>query len=267
MTPLLLLGIGVLGPGLPDWPTARAILAGHRPYQAAQIALPPPAGLPPNERRRATQPTRIGLETARQALAGLRLDTRRLASVFASSDGDMDLIDRLCTDIYCTHTAVSPTAFHNSVHNAVAGYWTIAVGSQAPSTSIAAWDGSLAAGLLESAAQTAATGAPVILIAYDFPATGALAPHRPFTAPFGCALVLGMTPTAETAALGTLRLTLETAQGEDRLPPHLDPALEQLRTGNPAARVLPLLRLIAEGNPGVLRLPYLPDLELRLTLD
>jgi hypothetical protein len=266
MTPLLLLGIGVLGPGLPDWSAARAILAGHRPYSTAPPPLPAPAGLQSNERRRATPPTRIGLEAARQALAGLCLDPRRLASVFASSDGDMDLIDRLCTDLYHTHTPVSPTAFHNSVHNAVAGYWTIAVGSQAPSTSIAAWDGSLAAGLLEAATQTAITGAPVILVAYDCPATGTLAPHRPFTAPFGCALVLGMAPTAETAALATLRLTLEAAQGEDRLPPDLDPALEQLRTGNPAARVLPLLRLIAIGNPGVLRLPYLPDLELLLTL-
>lgn len=266
MKPLVLLGIGVLGPGLPDWPEARSVLTGHKPYRANPTPMPAPAGLPPNERRRATRPTRIGLEAARQALVGLSLDRQRLASIFASSDGDMDLIDRLCTDIYCDRTPVSPTAFHNSVHNAVAGYWSIAEGCRAPSTSIAAWDGSLAAGLLEAAAQTAATGEPVLLVAYDCPATGALAPHRPFNAPFGCALVLGVAPGAESPALAALGLALVAGQGEDRLPPDLDPALEQLRSGNPAARVLPLLRLVAEGGPGVLRLPYLHDLHLLLTL-
>ncbi len=41
-----------------------------------------------------------------------------------------------------------PTQFHNSVHNAVAGYWSIATKSTQPMTCLAAHDHSFAAGLL-----------------------------------------------------------------------------------------------------------------------
>ena len=45
-------GIGVLGPGLNDWPHAAEILRGARPYFSAPTVLPLPAMLPPAERRR-----------------------------------------------------------------------------------------------------------------------------------------------------------------------------------------------------------------------
>ncbi len=260
MSPLALLGIGVVGPGLPDWVQAREILLGLRSYEDGPAPTPAPVCLPPNERRRATPATRVALESARQAIGGLSLDVSGLASVFASSDGDMDLIDRLCTDIYCNRVPVSPTVFHNSVHNAVAGYWSIGHACREPSTSLAAWDGSLAAGLLESAAQIAGAGRPVLLVAYDVPTAGALARHRPFTAPFACALVLAPAPAPGALAILDLQLA---GQGEaDRLPPELAPGLEVLRTGNPAARVLPLLRVVAQGVGGRVRLPYLDDLDL-----
>jgi hypothetical protein len=172
----------------------------------------------------------------------------------------MDLIDRLCTDIYVNRVPVSPTVFHNSVHNAVAGYWSIAHSCRQGSTSLAAWDGSLAAGLLESAAQLACAERPVLLVAYDVPGTGALGPHRPFPAPFACALLLALAPVA--GSLASLDLELAERGEEDRLPSYLAPGLEVLRAGNPAARVLPLLRVVAQGAGGVVRLPYLDDLDL-----
>ena len=46
-------GIGFLAPGLPDWPTARAVLRGEMPLTAAPSVLPAPSILPPAERRRA----------------------------------------------------------------------------------------------------------------------------------------------------------------------------------------------------------------------
>ena len=203
---------------------------------------------------------------ARQALEGLDVDRNALASVFASSDGDLDLIDRLCTDIYGDRVPVSPTVFHNSVHNAVAGYWSIAEGCRGGSTSLAAWDGSLAAGLLEAATQIACSGQPVLLVAYDLPATGVLAAHRPFAGTFGCALVLAAASGGRVAPLATLGLALIESGAEDRLPPDLDPALERLRAGNPAARALPVLRLVACGSAGNLRLPYLHDLSLAVSV-
>ena len=260
MKTLVLLGIGAVGPGLADWGQVREVLSGRAPHRGGPTPTPAPAQLPPNERRRATLATRIALEAARQATAGLGPRVAGLSSVFASSDGDMDLIDRLCTDIYVNRVPVSPTVFHNSVHNAVAGYWSIAHGCRQGSTSLAAWDGSLAAGLLESAAQLACAERPVLLVAYDAPGTGALGPHRPFPAPFACALLLALAP--DPGSLATLDLELAERGEEDRLTSDLDPELEVLRAGNPAARVLPLLRVVAQGAGGVVRLPYLDDLDL-----
>jgi hypothetical protein len=267
MIALDILGIGVVGPGLPNWEAVQAVLTGDAPYQAAPPTPPPPAALPPNERRRATLGTRIALEAGAQALARTGLDPRDLASVFAASESDLGIIDRICTDMLRDGQALSPIVFHNSVHNAVAGYWSIAQGSQRPSTSLSAWDGTLAAGLLEALAQIAVAPAdpPVLLVASDLPGPWPLAPHRSLGGPFACALVLAATRRGEDGAppaLATLSLALVPRGDEDRLPPNLGANLESLRAGNPAARVLPLLRVVATGRSGAVRLPYLDDLDL-----
>ena len=62
---------------------------------------------------------------------------------------------------------MSPTKFHNSVHNAAAGYWTIGTGCMAPSNSLSGYECSFAAGLLEAAAQCAADRRPVLLVGFD----------------------------------------------------------------------------------------------------
>ena len=53
--------VGLVGPGLPDWSTARAVLRGERDWQheAASVTLPPI--LPPAERRRTSLAVRIAL--------------------------------------------------------------------------------------------------------------------------------------------------------------------------------------------------------------
>jgi len=267
MIALDILGIGVVGPGLPSWDTARGVLAGMAPYQPAPPTPPPPAALPPNERRRATLGTRIALEAGAQALAGTGLDPRDLASIFAASESDLGIIDRLCTDMLRDGQAVSPITFHNSVHNAVAGYWSIAQGCQQPSTSLSAWDGTLAAGLVESLAQIAVApvGRPLLLVASDLPGPWPLAPHRPLSGPFACALVLAASRRGKDGAppaLATLALALAPRGDEEHLPADLGADLETLRAGNPAARALPLLRMVATGRSGALRLPYLDDLDL-----
>ena len=74
---------------------------------------------------------------------------------------------------------VSPTRFHNSVHNAPSGYWAVATGSREPSTSLCAYDASFAAGLLEAAAQATVDDRPVTLVAYDLPYPEPLQRARP----------------------------------------------------------------------------------------
>ena len=78
------------------------------------------------------------------------LPAASLATVFASSDADLAIIHRICLALTATPRLISPTDFHNSVHNAAAGYWSIAAGARAASTTISAHDGSFAAGLARS---------------------------------------------------------------------------------------------------------------------
>jgi hypothetical protein len=254
------LGLGIVAPGFPDWPGAAAVLRGEQGYEAGALAVPPPAGLTPNERRRATLATRLALEAARQATAQAGPAPRGLASVFASADGDMALIDSMCRAIYEHGESPSPTVFQNSVHNAVAGYWSIAEGCRQGSTSIAAGDGSFAAGLLEATTQVVCTGAPALLVAFDVPAPELLHPHRPFVCAFACALLLA--PAAADDRGATLALTLEDAADAPPETPMPDDALETLRSGNPAARALPLLAALAGSRAARVVLPYWPDLRL-----
>jgi hypothetical protein len=260
---LTVTGIGLVGPGLADWIGACAMLAGDRPYVAETLKVSTPLGLNPNERRRATLATRLALDVARQATAGPSSDAAELATVFASADGDMSLIDSMCRDIYDHRVPPSPTVFQNSVHNAVAGYWSISEGCRGPSTSLAAGDGTFSAGLFEAATQVACSAGSVLLVACEVPAPELLHPHRPFDCAFACALLLGA------AAPGEDRPTLDLALCEDEQPftPMPDAALEAMRRSNPAARALPLLAAIAAGRPAMVRLPYWPGLQLEVRLE
>lgn len=259
MASIYLRSVGLIAPGIPDWPTGRAVLRRETAYSPAPVPPLPPALLPPNERRRATPPTRLALEAARQACEGAGIDPRELPSIFASSDGDMDLIDRLCKGITQPEVALSPTLFHNSVHNAVAGYWSIGTQCRAQSTSIAAADGTFAAGLLECATQLACDCEDILLVAYDLPAPELLDVHRHFEAPFACAFVLGTDP--KSPRLAELRVSLgdpAAPSSEAGVPAEILP----LCLGNPAARSLLVLNSIASGKSGHLHLPYLEDLSV-----
>lgn len=253
-------GIGLCGPGLPDWPTARAVLAGQAPYAPAPTVLPAPASLPPAERRRVGTAIKlsmaIGLEAARHAQA----DPAGLPTVFSSSGGDCDNCHALCETLASADRQVSPTRFHNSVHNAPSGYWSIATACMATSTSLCAYDGTFGAALLEATAQAATSQRPCLLIAYDSAYPEPLHRLRPIPDAFGVALVLS--PARQPHSLAALDVSLGGAA-----PTTLDEAaLEQLRASVPAARSLPLLGALARGESCRLVIGYLDDLALTLEL-
>ncbi|MEA3640600.1 MAG: beta-ketoacyl synthase chain length factor [Lamprobacter sp.] len=259
------LGLGIIAPGLKDWSYATAVLRGDQHYEHETLQAPPPARLTPNERRRATLATKLALEAARQATAAAGLAGQDLGSVFASADGDMALIDSMCRAIYEHQQPPSPTVFQNSVHNAVAGYWSIATGCRQASTSVAAGDSSFAAGLLEAATQVACKRAAVLLVAFDVPAPILLSPHRPFSCAFACALLLA--PAADGDEGATIKLNLDAAAAEQPETAMADEKLETLRIGNPAARALPLLAAIASARATPVLLPYWPELRLVADLE
>jgi hypothetical protein len=250
--PIYIESIGVLGPGLAGWPQTRAILAGEAPYVAAPLAPLKPAALSPDVRRRTTDHIRIAIEVASEATKTLGDKARELASVFASAESDGAITHDICLEVAKTDPQVSPTRFHNSVNNAPAGYWCMAIGSQAPSTSVTGYDGSFAVGLLEAAVQLLTDTPRALLVVHDTPLPEPLHSVRPFPAIFGAAFVLSATPTS--TALARLELDITPKQTETPLE---NAALEPLRRGNPAARVLPLLAAVATERAATLQLPYL----------
>ncbi len=235
------LGIGVWGPGLPGWAASRAVLAGEAPYVPAPSPAPPPALLPPTERRRTGPVVRLALQVAGEAAAASGLPPGSLRTVFGSSNGDGVVVGGILEALAASNgeRVVSPTAFHNSVHNAAAGYWSIATGSHQPATCLGCHDWTWAAALLKAAVDVAADGRAVLLACYDHPLPPPLDALRPTLDAFGAALVLGP------AGAGP-QLRLRWAPGPGGTPP-ADPALHALFHGNASARALPLLEHLARG--------------------
>jgi hypothetical protein len=240
--------VGIAAPGLGGWAAAAPVLAGERPYVAAAETPYAPALLPPNERRRATASVKLAFRAAEDAVTTAGADSRQLASVFSSSDADMAVLHRICDALAKTPRVISPTDFHNSVHNAASGYWSIGVGSMAPTTTVSAYDASFTAGLIEAVGLARDRAADVLLVVYDATAPQPLAAKRPLAVAAGVALIIS--PDTSAAAGGRLALELDgTAET-----PCANPALEALRDGNPALRALPLLELIAARRAGAVTL-------------
>ncbi|MFT8243679.1 beta-ketoacyl synthase chain length factor [Roseomonas sp. BN140053] len=249
-------GIGLLGPGLPGWEGSEAVLAGREAWQDAPLAVPPPALLAPTERRRTSPAVRLALAAAGAATADSGLDPASLDSVFASSNGDGAVVGAILDALATPDGVVSPTQFHNSVHNAAAGYWGIGTGSTRPSVSLGCHDDTFAAGLLQAAVQVATRGVPVLLCAYDAPLAPPLDAVRPTAVSFAVALVLVPQPDAGSRA--ALRLRYATAAPAVDAPPP-GSASRALAAGNPAARALPLLEAIAARRAAALAIPLLDD--------
>ncbi|WP_424813365.1 beta-ketoacyl synthase chain length factor [Roseococcus sp. YIM B11640] len=248
-------GLSVLGPGLPGWAASEPVLAGLAPWTQAEAVAPPPAILAATERRRAGTTVRFALAAAMEATEGE--DRAALETVFASANGDGTVIGGMMAAMHDPNGMISPTQFHNSVHNAPAGYWHIAAGSTAPSLSVGGHDGAFAAGLLAAMTSVASGGGPILLCAYDTPMPPPFDAVRRTDFPFATAMVLH--PDAAGA-----RASLELAFRPGAAPRAEAPGLDALAEGNAAARAIPLLRAIAGRRAETLRLPYLPDAHLEL---
>lgn len=254
-------GIGLLGPGLDSWPAAHPILAGEAPYESRPVAVPPPQALPPAERRRTGTAVKVALAVALEACTSGQLDARNLAAVFASSGADGDNCDAICKTLASEDRHISPTRFHNSVHNAPAGYWGIASGAMTPATVLCAYDGSFGAGLLEALTQVVVERAGTLLIAYDAPYPEPLHAKRPLPAAFGLALAL--MPEKSAQSLARIELSLSDATPDAMA----DPDLDALRRAIPSARSLPLLQSVARGKAGAAVLDYLEPLRLAVAIE
>ncbi|MDZ7663098.1 beta-ketoacyl synthase chain length factor [Thiohalophilus sp.] len=254
--------IGLMAPGMAGWDAARPVLRGEQAPDTQTLPAFWPNLLPPNERRRTTALIKLALQAAEDALRHSPYALYELASVFASSEGDGEVVDRICQSLTLPDRPVSPTHFHNSVHNAPAGYWAIASGSRQFSTSLAAGADTFAAGLLEAATVAILQQRPVLLLSYDYALPPALAGRGYVDTIFGVALLLSAQ--ASDATMGSLQLELKAGTV---VPPILPAELAELREYNPAAAALPLLIALARAETADLALPCHDKLTLQIGID
>ena len=224
-----IVGVGLLSGGIEGWGKGREVLRGMRPFYFDSLPDPDAGLLPANERRRSTVGVRWALHVAQEAMAQSRLDPRDVATVFASSGGEMGVLDQLCRALATTE------------RNTAAGYWGIATSCQQSSTALSCYDDSCAAGLLEAATYATMEGCPVLFVSYDLPAPDPLIRARPIQSAFATALVLTASPAARTA---NATVALASADCGD-VTEMSDSELERLRADNPSGRLLPMLRALA----------------------
>jgi hypothetical protein len=255
-------GVGLLGPGLAGWRASRPVLVGAAPYRYSPAAIVASDLLPPAERRRTGIPVKLALAVGHEAFADAARDASATATVFTASSGDGETLHQMCEALASEAREVSPTRFHNSVHNAAAGYWSIATRSREASTSLCCYDASFSAGLLEAVAQVAVDRRPVALIAYDHPYLEPIHSARPIGATFAAALVL--VPEATPRAFAAIDVSFfPEARAATRMS---DPGLEAARAANPAARSLPLLSALARGVEETVVFEYLEGAHLRVVV-
>lgn len=242
---VVLAGVGVLAPGLEDWNTAKRVLSGREEFRHAECADAQIEGISPRERRRLTGLIRQALQVAQDALSQTTFKADEVATVFVSADGDLHISDKILSALTLPGKPVSPTHFHQSVHNAPAGYWHNIHHSLQPSTTLSGAEETCAVGLMESVSQVLCQRAPVLLVIYDEYPPEVFRPFRPMTQPFAVALLLAP---ADHGGKVFLQLNWGNPSAElSRMP---EKELEQLRISNPAARILPLLRAVARGADG-----------------
>ena len=259
--PAFIEGIALWAPTLPGWHSARAAFRGEAPSVDPPARRPSPELLPTAERRRAPDTVALALEVASRAVAHSGLAPGDLLSVFTSAHGDLAINDYMCSTLVSAPTLISPTKFHNSVHNAASGYWGIAAGCMQPSTAVSAFECSFAAGLLEALTQCAADARPVLLVGCDIAACGALASTNDSRGLLAVALVIA--PSRSARSLAALDWSLAGGPAA-RIPLRSEAALP-LAT-NAMADAIPLFEALAGAEPASLALPLSATLALRVQL-
>jgi hypothetical protein len=223
-------------------------VAGVAVWSSTGATRPQPAILPPNERRRAPDTVAVALQVAQAACVQAGRDPAQLPTIFASTYGDLAITDYMCATLAKAPATLSPTRFHNSVHNAAAGYWSIATGCRQPYCALGAGAYTFAAGLFAAALQVHADQTDVLLVAYDIDTRGVQAQIAHSRGILGMAMVLGAAP----QSVGTV---LELAVTAHASPPQSGAPAEP---ANAMAACLPLLAAL-DGGATEVRLPLGPS--------
>lgn len=183
----------------------------HAPQMIAETAAQPEClALPPMQRRRLSRLARMTMEVASPLCA----DDEQLPFVFGSRHGETTRTLALLQDV-AGEQPLSPTHFGLSVHNAIAGQWSLLRGQRGESVAIAGEADTFEHVMLEAALLLGA-GAPSVLavIAEEVPpaAYDGWITDVPFS--YAVALRLGrIDDTDATSTQSRWKLTLDRHQG------------------------------------------------------
>jgi beta-ketoacyl synthase-like protein len=183
-----------------------------------------------------------------------------MSSVFASTHGDLAISDYMCATLAATPTLISPIKFHNSVHNAAAGYWTIGTHCNAPYTAVSAHHYTFGMGLLEALVQVVDAQRPVLYVAFDVEGKGPLHAISQSEGLLGVGLVLE--PAREHSSGARLSARMQSAV------PITFPSspVAELVAKNSMRYCLPLFEALALEQPAAVTLATGPNSRLTLEL-
>jgi hypothetical protein len=249
--------VGVLAPGFSDWDGARAVLAGREAFAAAPLAPCAPLSLPPAERRRSSPTVRLAIAAAEQALQRTAIAPKDMALVFSSPEATGVITHQLC-EALAGSREVSPTQFHNSVHNAPSGYYSIAMNAKLAATSICRGPWTFAAGLLGAAVQAICDDVPVLYVCYDSPMPAPLSDAMPVVEATVIALVIA--PALSTATLASWEIAIVPARGEVAWPAWMP----QAWLANASARGFEALATLSGSGIASGCLPLSPELNVEV---
>lgn len=248
MTSVELSGLGIWSENFSNW---EQFCAASRGELVTGGDAPQPTLIPARERRRAPLFVKMALDVMEQASLMAGIDRASLATVFASGMGDMQTTDYMCATLAAEPRTISPTKFHNSVHNAATGYWSIGTESHAPANAVSGYQDSGALALLESAIQVAEEDIPVLFTLQE------MAPPTPFQSVYSgrqpLAISLLLTPPGSTdTPVG--RISIQPVHGDHQVV-QPDAVTDGRWDGNFAAMLMELLFAVSAGKEARLMLP------------
>jgi len=259
MTELQIVGVGTWSTKHGNWSEFRTgTQTGDWPEE---VKLQPDL-IPARERRRAPQFVKMAIEVMDQACKMADLQPDEIAVIFSSAMGDMQITDYMCAALAQTPKLISPTKFHNSVHNAAPGYWSIATGAFCPASAVSALEYTPSMALLEACIQATEEHTPVLCVTQELAAPRVLADVCSAELPLSSALLIAPAGYYE-SPLATLGFEVD--QGTAEWPPLGEQV--QAFESNISARLLPLLTALADGHDADLSFPVSTDSQFTVRLE
>lgn len=259
MTDVEIAGVGVWSEYFSNWGEFCSVLTGGTSPAATTLK---PELIPAKERRRAPLSVKMAVEVMDQACRMAALEPSKVATVFASVYGDIQITDYMCRTLATAPRTVSPTKFHNSVHNASTGYWSIATQSHSPANAISAYAHSGSMAILEGAIQAVEEGIPVLVAMQELSAPTTFKPIYDSEQSFSTALLL-TPPEFCRLPLASVRLAVSNDTCDYPDLPQI-PGIDW--SDNFAARLLPLLAALATQGDAELQLPISANSSMSLVV-